>query len=141
VGRRVLVNVEIKTEFAESSGLQATVAACIVRHQMQERVLVSSFNPRALARFRAVLPDVPLGYLYEGESTTLPADAVYEAYHPQHAMLTPRLVEQCRQHRQMLNVWTINDPARAIELQALGVHGIITDRPDTIREALALLKL
>lgn len=137
VGRRVLVNVEIKTEFTESNGLEEAVAACIARHQMQERVLVSSFHPRALARFRAVLPDVPLGYLYEGESTTLPAEAIYEAYHPHHKLLTPRLVEQCRHHRQMLNVWTINDPARAIALLAMGVQGIITDAPDTILNTLA----
>jgi glycerophosphoryl diester phosphodiesterase len=137
VGRRVLVNVELKTACAESSGLEEAVAACIARHQMHQRVLVSSFNPRALARFRAVLPDVPLGYLSEGASMPLPDEAAYEAYHPRHDLLTPRLVELCRQRRQILNVWTINDPARASDLQKLGVHGIITDAPDAIRDALA----
>ncbi len=35
-----------------------------------------------------------------------------------------------RQAGRLVNTWTVNDPARALELQALGVDGIVSDRPD-----------
>jgi glycerophosphoryl diester phosphodiesterase len=34
-------------------------------------------------------------------------------------------------------VWTVNDPARMAELADLGADGIVTDRPDLLREVLA----
>lgn len=34
-------------------------------------------------------------------------------------------------------VWTVNDPARMSELAGLAVDGIVTDRPDLLREVLA----
>jgi len=140
VGHRVFVNVEIKAETSYTDGIEEVVANCIKRHQMQQRVLVSSFNPTTLSRFRARMPDVPIGYLYEGTASTLPVEAIYEAYHPCHTLITHQLVAECRQRQQLINVWTVNDPARALELCVLGVHGIITDKPDTILQALSTSK-
>jgi glycerophosphoryl diester phosphodiesterase len=34
-------------------------------------------------------------------------------------------------------VWTVNDPARMAELVVLKVDGIVTDRPDLLRQVLA----
>lgn len=136
VGKRLLVNVEIKAETAESDGVEAVVAACIQRHSMQQRVLVSSFSPPALVRFRELLPDVPLGYLYKGPFTGLPEDATYEAYHPLHEYVTAEMVAQCRKQHIIINAWTVNDPAQAKHLCAMGVHGIVTDTPDTVLAAL-----
>ena len=42
-------------------------------------------------------------------------------------------------HREGLRtvVWTVNDPARMADLVELGVDGIVTDRPDLLRQVLA----
>nr|MCU0514644.1 glycerophosphodiester phosphodiesterase [Anaerolineae bacterium] len=45
VGQRLYINVEIKAAHEDSDGVEQVVADCIVRHAMQRRVLVSSFNP------------------------------------------------------------------------------------------------
>ncbi len=45
-------------------------------------------------------------------------------------------VKQIRDAGLGLLVWTVNDPARAKELAALGVDGITTDNPVAIRQAL-----
>lgn len=136
VGKRVFVNVEIKADLQSTDGIEEIIANCIKRHNMQERVLVSSFNPPTLVRFRALMPDIPLGYLSEEQSPSLPEDAAYEAYHPYYAYVTEQLVAHCHQYNKIINVWTVNDPIWATELRGLGVHGIITDRPDTVLNAL-----
>ncbi|WP_084258351.1 glycerophosphodiester phosphodiesterase family protein, partial [Saccharomonospora iraqiensis] len=35
-----------------------------------------------------------------------------------------------------VHTWTINEPARMRALLDLGVHGIVTDRPDLLRDLL-----
>ncbi len=49
---------------------------------------------------------------------------------------TPVLVKKVRAAGLKLFVWTVNDPEEARRLAALGIDGITTDNPVTIREAL-----
>ncbi len=137
VGQRLFVNVEIKAETDASDGVEEVVANCISRHNMQQRVVVSSFNPHTLLRFRALLPDVPLGFLYDAE--TLPmyghmlTQVTCEAYHPEHILIDTDLMAQNAGY--IINTWTVNDAERALVLRDLGVRGIITDAPDVILKA------
>jgi len=39
-----------------------------------------------------------------------------------------------------VHVWTVNEPQRMRELVALGVDGIITDRPSVLRDVLVDLE-
>lgn len=140
VGKKLFVNVEIKSVTTETDGVEQVVADCIARHNMGERVIVSSFNPLALLRFRAVAPDVPIGFLYAKESPDEVHDALagkaYEAYHPHDPLITADHIAPHLAAGRVINAWTVNDPARAVELRDLGVGGIITDKPDLILAAL-----
>jgi glycerophosphoryl diester phosphodiesterase len=51
--------------------------------------------------------------------------------------VTPRAVARARSAGLATTVYTVNEPARMLELAALGVTGIFTDRPDLARRALA----
>ena len=139
IGQKLYVNVEIKSETAETDGVEQAVADCLVRNQMQERVIVSSFNPLALKRFREIMPDVPIGYLYmlDFQPGAEVMEALpHEARHPHHPMIDHAYMEWAKSNHYRVNTWTVNDPARAIELKQLGVDTIITDTPDVILEAL-----
>jgi glycerophosphoryl diester phosphodiesterase len=140
VGRRLYVNVEIKSLSLQTDGIEQVVADAILRADLKERVIVSSFNPLALIRFRQMLPDVPLGFLHAPNVPRLPSEMIaeltYELDHPFHEMIDSDYVAQMRQNGIRINTWTVNDPARALELRALGVDLLITDKPDVIREAL-----
>lgn len=140
VGHQLFINVEIKSESPETDGVEKVVADCIKRHKMAERVIVSSFNPLILSRFRAILPDVPIGFLdFQDAPPAIAAmltNTPYEAYHPSYQMITPEMVAENTAKGRILNTWTVNDPARAVELRDMGVRGIITDNPDTVIAAL-----
>ncbi len=140
VGKRVFVNVEIKSESVETDGVEQVTADCITRHNMQARVIVSSFNPLALKRFRAIMPDVPIGFLYAEDSPaevhTLIQGLNYEAYHPHYELIDSQVVADAKRSNHIINTWTVNDPLRAQGLRDLGVQGIITDKPDVILDAL-----
>lgn len=51
-------------------------------------------------------------------------------------VLTPRLIDWAHAADVEVHVWTVNDPKRMIELVALGVDGVVTDRADVAIETL-----
>lgn len=146
VGQRLFINVEIKSETVETDGVEQVVADVIAQYSMQEQVIVSSFNPYALQRFRAIMPDVPIGFLYQAGYLPLgEGDIVglmnsfnlgHEALHPFQAMIDADYMAAARESGHFVNTWTVNDPARAVELRDLGVNAVITDNPDTVIAAL-----
>ena len=51
-------------------------------------------------------------------------------------LVSRRLLRHARRHGYWVNVWTVDDPEEMRELLELGVGGIMTDRPDLLREAM-----
>ena len=140
LGKKLLINVEIKS-VPNIKGLVQATAASIKRHRMQERVLVSSFNPCVLQRFSQAMPCLMLALLYMPQIQTdvdamLP-DLPYQALHPWHSIIDASYMQRARQNGCYVNAWTVNHPERARELQRLGINGLITDCPDLIAAALA----
>jgi glycerophosphoryl diester phosphodiesterase len=139
VGQKLFVNVEIKSRGFRTDGVEQVTANTIRRHQMESRVIVSSFNPLALRRFRRILPEVPLGYLTAVGMPLyvrlLSIGMQTEAIHPHHSQIDAEYMARARE--KVVNTWTVNDAERARELRDLGVGVIISDKPDVILDALA----
>ncbi|MBI1277086.1 MAG: glycerophosphodiester phosphodiesterase [Anaerolineaceae bacterium] len=137
VGKKLFINVEIKSETQDTDGVEQAVADCIARHGLEGSTIVSSFNPLALRRFRAIMPVVPIGYLYSREYDFSEAlqDFPHEAKHPEDDLIDAAYMEWARLNHYRVNTWTVNDPNRAVKLYQLGVDAIITDAPDVIIEA------
>ncbi len=139
VGKRLLINIEIKSQTQATDGVEQVVADGVVRHAMQQRVMVSSFNPLALRRFRNILPDVPLGFLYGKDSPPIAHQLMegfaVEALHPEHDLIDQALIDKAHAAGQHVHAWTINDPERAKQLVALGTYLIMTDAPDRLLAA------
>src|SRR6266849_5476275 len=51
-------------------------------------------------------------------------------------LIDAQLLEAAKRLGRWVNVWTVDEPARMRELIGLGVGGIMTDRPDLLRQAL-----
>lgn len=136
VGSKLLINVEIKSEAPEDTGVEARIADAIARFGLRERVIVSSFDPLALWRFRKILPEVAIGYLHAEDIpahvSSLMIGLAHEARHPHHTEINARYMDWARRNDYFVNTWTVNDPARAVELRDLGVHTLITDTPDVL---------
>ncbi len=138
VGGRLLINVELKSMPGNDyPGLEAAVAALIRRHDLTAQVLVSSFNPFALRRFRREMPEVPIGFLYEtaplSRAARLAAAVVGlrpHAVHPWWGMITPQTVRRAHARGRRVVAWTVDDPAAMARLAEWGVDAIITNHPD-----------
>lgn len=139
-GDSLLINVEIKVanedDSERSDGIEQAVAELMLRYDLTESIIISSFSIAALKRFYAILPHAVLGFLYVSDDALNDPFIEHCRYlHPYHQLVT---AEYTAAHaRWPMNVWTVNDPERAFELKAAGVQGIITDAPDAIRAGLA----
>ncbi len=136
LGARAIINVELKRDPSPDKALAQKVAALIAAHNMERRVIVSSFDYDNLRRVRALNAALALGLLYDPTEPTriaqawLAAGVRAEAHHPYfhlHNALTRGLY---RARGGRVNVWTVNTEADLRKQMALGVDGLITNCPD-----------
>ncbi|MEI7643819.1 MAG: glycerophosphodiester phosphodiesterase family protein [Chloroflexales bacterium] len=139
------LNVELKT-----AGVGARCAALLRQYDMVERTVVSSFMPVALRELAVADPAVRRGYLMGTESyrPDIRARELWPffalsavgaaAWHPSRELpAVTRIIPLVRRAGYAVNVWTVDDPAQMRRLVAAGATGIITNKPDVAREALA----
>ena len=90
-----------------------------------------------MARFKQLAADVPVGLL-----GTLPrrrlAQAATWADHvnPRHRGLTASYVTAVHEAGLSCHAWTVDRPADMARVVALGVDGVITNRPEVLRTLL-----
>ncbi|WP_309721450.1 glycerophosphodiester phosphodiesterase [Armatimonas sp.] len=122
------INVELKES---DNGLEPLVLECIARHKIAERILISSFLPEALRSCTGLL----CARLF---AQTIPDDwAVWPVLHPHLSLVTEETMALWQGAGKQVNVWTVNAPDEMRRLAALGVDGIITDRPAWVRQLFA----
>ena len=140
-GDGLFINVEIKSSRDMVDRLEKRLADCVRRHNMRERIIVSCFDPVILRRVKQMMPMVLMGFLYQPDMPAahyLPLKELWhEARHPRQDMVDEGYMKWARAQGYFVNVWTVNDPSRALQLKRLGVNAIMTDDPATIISALS----
>ncbi|MFJ7983859.1 glycerophosphodiester phosphodiesterase [Streptomyces sp. NPDC096351] len=107
----------------------------LVRAQgMSDRVFVQSFEVSHLQYVHQLAPELPLGLLrdtLDADPVALAADLHLASYNPSDRALSarPEVVGDLHAAGVAVNVWTVDSPTRWKALDALGVDGIITNRP------------
>jgi glycerophosphoryl diester phosphodiesterase len=142
VGHQLLLNIELKAKVFGSADLVAEVVRLIEDHNLIHRAIVSSFNPFVLRRVKRLNPRINTGLLYFFD---LPANLIRallivlagpDALHPEKRLITQEYMNWAKERGYRVNVWTVDEPAKMKRLVALGVDGIITNRPDVLRKVL-----
>jgi glycerophosphoryl diester phosphodiesterase len=112
-------------------GIEQQIAEALQRLEVQDRVIVISFDHDWLERFHEVAPQARLGELWGwmGRSKPLPMTSLVDVYWPS-VIADPTLVKRAHAQGHEVVVWTVNNPWAMKLLLWLGVDGITTDRPD-----------
>lgn len=131
------LNLEIKSEprALRSWNLERDLVRDVRASGLADRVLVSSFDPLALARVRLLAPELRTALLTAVEEPSwLRSGALarwlhVDALHPQDGQVDAALLARCARRGLPVHVWTVNDEARMAELARAGVAGLIGDDP------------
>lgn len=148
----VRLNVDVK-----SDGAVAPVLDLLGRADAWDRVCLASFSERRLARLRSVGgprlltsygPRSALGLRVRSLAPWPPAPpraarptapgplAQLPRRHGRVRVVDPALLRYARRAGIEVHVWTIDTAPEMAELLDLGVDGLVTDRPDVLREVL-----
>jgi len=140
VGKRMVINIELANYKTYGDKLADRVADLVKRHNLMEWVLISSFEPRNLIRFRTLLPTVPVAILVlPGRSgwlgrSWLGRRVAPDFIHPYTSDVNAKVVEKEHARKRKINVWTVDDPEDMRRLFKLQVDGIFTDDPRLAKE-------
>ncbi|MDR8413315.1 glycerophosphodiester phosphodiesterase [Nonomuraea sp. 3-1Str] len=119
-------------------GIESRVAAELRRAPAwlePGRLVVQSFDWDSMRRFHALMPDVPIGLLGKPSTGRLAEVAGFaDEVNPPYQDVTPEYVRLVHARGMRVLVWTVDDPAVMRRMLGHGVDGIITNRPDVLRD-------
>lgn len=143
-----LFNIDLKAD-----GAVAPLAELVAAREAWDRVLVGSFSPRRLQRFRdltkgrvptsahplevAVFRLLPSGRLADLVTRGRVAALQVPRRRGRLVITTRGLVRRAHAAGKHVHVWTVDEPDEMGELLDLGVDGLFTDRTDVLKAVLA----
>ena len=137
--------IELKPENTDAAD---RLCSLITQYALAKQVVVGSFHSSVLRYFRANCPSVStslgqtevvsllalsllgLAHLYESPGVSVQLPWQYGGV----TFLTASLVDILQDLNFKVEVWTVNDPVIMRELIKMGVDGVITDRPDILKQ-------
>ncbi len=127
------INIEIKARSVLDIITVIKVALIVKQRALQNRVIISSFNPLALRGAKWVDHRILTGFLVEPDTWKLfklVNIAAPDCLHLEAGLITDDILRFARQRGLAVNTWTVNDKPTIEWLAAKRVDGIITDRPE-----------
>lgn len=164
-GWPVRLQVEIKTDpnpeanTATPRAIVERLVEVLRKEQFTKQTEVHSFDWRSLIILQEIAPEIASSYLSDNALLSESNYSEWLANHdikrlnisfpqlinklggkiwcPHYADLTADLLQEARSLGLKVNVWTVDEPHDMLSMIALGVDGIITNRPDILRGMLA----
>lgn len=129
---------EIKTPASNELADEIVVkAASLIRKmKMEQQVSIISFSLYTCVKAAEELPGITVQYL-TGDKTPYELKSLGIKgidYHHSLMLLNPDWIEQAHELGMVVNVWTVDDPAKIQTMAQLGVDYITTNKPELAAE-------
>ncbi len=127
-----LINIELKQGPVIYPGLEEKVVELIKSFNIEDKVIISSFNHYSIKMLKDIYPDIECGLLYMAgiyQPWVYARRLGVEAIHPFLASINEELVQACHENNILVNVFGANDSASISKMLSIGVDCIITDYP------------
>jgi glycerophosphoryl diester phosphodiesterase len=129
-GKDFILAVEVKDP-DNFPGIAEQIAQILAERQVEDRVIVLSFDHGWLERFRSVAPEVrvvPIWFLIPSKSP--PEGTAFVSVWWPNVLLDPTLVARIHRQGYPVVAWTMNQAWQMRLLHGLGVDGFATDDPE-----------
>jgi glycerophosphoryl diester phosphodiesterase len=131
--RDLILNIEIKMGAPYYPGLEEKLAEELAHWDMDDKIIISSFNHYSLLLMEKLRPSISRGFLTASlliESWNYVKQHRGKALHPDFHCVTKEMIEGCHKKGLAINTYTVNDPADGKRLIALGTDSLISNYPD-----------
>lgn len=138
---KVALNIEIKTEAVtdrREDGIEEKSLELVREYGMEDYVLFSSFDYRAVKHLKELAPQVSVALLYNRSKSNfkLPHELLQkykaDAFNCSYRQFTQKRLANLRKHDIPSFIYTVNKEKQMRKLIAAGVTGIFTDNPDLL---------
>ncbi len=139
VGGKIPINVELTNYSTPNDNLVERVVEVVKKHNLQDKVIFSSFLPANLETAALLLPDTRRGllasYLWKGREARKRGwqSGLCHSLNPFYLDALPGLARRAHQKGKQVFVYTVNSPLVMRILKAWDVDGIFTDDPALAR--------
>jgi len=140
VGKKIMINVELKNYVSPFDRLPEIVADLVREKCLTDRILLSSFNPIALLKAKRASSEIRRAALIgtgpKFVSGFIKTFTDYYALHQEVSLVSKGNIITQHAAGHKVNVWTVNEESVMMELLSMGVDGLITDAPDIAKKVI-----
>lgn len=138
---KIALNIEVKTEAVSDEiedGVEQKALELVKEHDMEDHVLFSSFDYRAITHLKKLDPDMPAALLYNRSLSKrkLPHELINEyqadAFNCSYRQLSGKWMADLREHEIPSFIYTVDQKRKMRKLLNAGVTGIFTNKPDVL---------
>lgn len=137
--KNILINIEIKNSIIDYENIEKITYDLIKKYNMQDKVIVSTFNHYSIRRCIDLDKNIKTGVLY--------GDCIFEPYnyvkrvggnalHPEYHSVNGEIVKKAHENNLKINVYTINEIDDMKKAINLNVDAIITNYPNILKSLL-----
>lgn len=139
---KIAVNIEIKSEAVTdyaNGGIVDKVLQLVKKFEVEDQVIVSSFDYRVMEQLEKLNPEVPKAILYEksqsGDLTPFDLVSKYkvDAFNCSHRELSDEWIEELNSNQIPFFIYTVNEESLMKEVIQKGAKGIFSDKPDVLK--------
>lgn len=137
----IALNIEIKTEAVTDElrgGVEEKSLKLVKKYEMENHVLFSSFDYRAIRHLKELNADIPVGLLYNKRlsGNLKPSELIKKysanAFNCNYFQLTKKRYSNLQEHKIPALIYTVDKKKRMKKLLEKGVRGIFTNKPDVL---------
>ncbi len=136
---KLIFDLELKGKSIHTDGLEEKVVQIIKKRGLEERVIISSFNPMILLRILMLDPSLKIGLNFLDDSWHW-LRKIWFAYfshpfsvHPTANLVDQFIIEFARKRNALIIPWKANKESEIKRLLEIGVDGIISDYPSRLK--------
>lgn len=135
----VITNIELKTGVYEYPTIEKRVIDLIKEFNLEDKIILSSFNHFTVKRCEEIAPEIKRGFLCEswligyGKYT---AENNVQCCHPYFRSLSQDVIDEMHSAGCEINTWTVNEYEDIERLAQMGVDSLIGNFPDRMIEKL-----
>lgn len=139
---KIALNIEIKSEAVtdqRSGGIEEKAWELVKKYGMEDYVLFSSFNYRAIRHLKDSNVDISAALLYEKSQTEgkspsqLVVDYEADAFNCSYRQFSRKWAKEAESEGFSVFVYTVNSERRMRKMIERGASGIFSDKPDVLK--------
>lgn len=128
----ILTNIELKNSVIWYRGMEQRLIDLIRRYQLEDRMILSSFNHNSIMECKRIAPEIKCGFLCDcwiiDEGHYARTHGV-ECMHPSFTSLTDDIISEIHSQGIEINTWTVNDENTMRWLISRNVEAVISNSP------------